>query len=266
MIEASVSIISISEGVVSFSLDDDYDVIELVLDKDNDTISIDKLSKDNKSIAGVLRYKDASNVIIDMNLVALENIYYKDFYLRFIDSDGNVVDETNHFSLTATGGSLRSLGIVNKLQHDFKIQARTIGTDLLVFVPNPMAKKCPECWDEKLGQKIKTNCSACSDSGIQDAYIIYKISTRRIKTQTQQSVSDKGITFYNTALFLTFARLNFTLGIFMYDRGTKEFFEIKNATYSNISGIRTSSSVTAQYVPSNDSRVTPLKNFSELNE
>ena len=44
----------------------------------------------------------------------------------------------------------------------------------------------------------------------------------------------------------------------MFDLTTREFFEIKNANVASIGGVRTSTQITAQFVPSNDARVKPL--------
>jgi len=76
--------------------------------------------------------------------------------------------------------------------------------------------------------------------------------------ETQQFVNEKGVNIINLAIYTTFARLNFTLESIMFDLTTREFFEIKNANVASIGGVRTSTQITAQFVPSNDARVKPL--------
>jgi len=254
-----IKILLITAGNLEFKIitDSEYDTIVLKMKTENTTIEMDSYDLINdKSKNNILIKKDDDIYEVEVNMIEFDFIFYKDFYFELL-KDGKVVETSSAFKLEPKGRK-DLYGIVNKLMFDFERLWSISGTECALFVKNLESQPCPECYDDDLGQRISTNCSMCNGTGQINHYIPIYFKARRIKTQSQQVITDKGITFYNLAIYTTFSRLDFVLGSIMFDLTTREFFEIKNANEASIGGVRTSTQITAQIIPSNDARIKPL--------
>jgi len=237
--------------------DKDYNYLELIVIVDGVEIKLDRLNTETgKSETNILLKKDTNLFEVDLNLVEFEYIYYKDFQF-VLYKDDEIVEKSQAFKMQPKGRK-DLYGIISKLIYDFNRLWTISGTECALFIKEPLAQKCPYCWDEDLKQYISTDCPHCSGSGVITPYKPVYFKARRVRTETQQFVNEKGVNIINLAIYTTFARLNFTLESIMFDLTTREFFEIKNANVASIGGVRTSTQITAQFVPSNDARVKPL--------
>jgi len=237
--------------------DKDYNYLELVVLVDGVEIRLDRLEvQTGKSDTGILLKKDKNIYEVDLNLVEFEYIYYKDFQF-ILYKDEEVVEKSKSFKMEPKGRK-DLYGIISKLIYDFNRLWTISGTECALFIREPLAQKCPYCWDKDLKQYISSKCTHCNGSGVLSAYKPIYFKARRVRTETQQFVNEKGVNIINLAIYTTFARLNFTLESIIFDLTTREFFEIKNANIASIGGVRTSTQITAQFVPSNDARVKPL--------
>ena len=257
MVNLKNKIVTSSSMRFEFNTDKEIKNIEFFLVSNKEDIKIDEFNVETKTNKNnTLLLKDNNLLEIDVNYIGFENIFYKDFYFNFIFTD-DTNDYTNNFKIEPKGRK-DLYGIVNKMKFDFDKLWTVSGTTCILFVKNPTAEMCPKCYNKELKQRISTNCKHCNNTGQIKSYIPIEFKTRIVKTQTQQAVTPTGIVVYSTSIFTTFARLNFLLGNIMFDVTSRQFFEIKGASVSNVSGIRSSTRITAQYVPSNDSRVIPL--------
>jgi len=238
--------------------DVDYEEIALIVIIDDSDIEIDRYNKSkDESVSGIILKKDTDIYEINLNLVTYEYIYYKDFKFILYDKDGNKVDESATMKMEPKGRK-ELYGIISKLRYDFHKLWLLSGTECALFVKNASADKCPECWDADLGQYVSSECPHCNGTGYQVGYTPVYFQARKVKSSTSQYTSEKGVNIITTAIYTTFERLNFTLESIFFDLTTREFYEVKNALTASTGGVRTSTRITAQFVPSNDARVKPL--------
>lgn len=234
----------------------DYDVAKLKMLSDSEEIEIDILSKDTlMGVNKVINVKQNNIWEISANFINIYYLFYKEFFFEF-KKDGKVIAKTNLFKVEPKGR--RNLyGIVNKMVFDFDKLWNVSGTNCELFLENPLATKCSFCWDFELNQRISSVCPYC-DNGFSRKFIPISFKARRIRTETNQVTSDKGLNIIETVIYTTFDRNNFLLESIFFDRTTREFFEIKNANTASIGGVRTSTSITAQKVDISDVRVEKL--------
>ena len=257
MITIKPSVVTSSNLKFEFFSEEEIKTIEFYLISDKNDIKIDELDVQTKTNKNNTMFLRAENLIeIDVNYIGFEDIFYKDFYFVFINTDDKK-DNSNNFKIEPKGRK-DLYGIVNKMKFDFDKLWTVSGTKCILFVKNPSAEMCPKCYNKELKQRISTKCDYCNNTGQVKLYIPIEFKARIVKTQTQQAVTPNGIVVYSTSIFTTFARLNFILGNVIFDTTSRQFFEIKGATISNVSGVRSSTRITAQYIPSNDSRVLQL--------
>jgi ribosomal protein L37AE/L43A len=259
MIYLKNKVVTSSSMRFEYSIDDGKTLktVEFYLVADKEDIKIDELDVEtNTNKNNTLSLKDDNLIEVDVNYIGFEDIFYKDFYFNFLFDDDSS-EKSNRFKIEPIGRK-DLYGIVSKMKFDFDRLWTVSGTKCLLFVKNPTAEMCPKCYNKELQQRISTNCDYCNNTGQVKMYIPIEFKARIVKTQTQQAVTPKGIVVYSTSIFTTFARLNFILGNIIFDITSRQFYEIKGASISNVSGVRSSTRITAQYIPSNDSRVIPL--------
>ena len=255
MISVEFELVTAANLEVNIITDKDYDKISLYMSSNDSNIELD-YCLNNVSKNNILIHKGDNKYEIDVNMIQFDFIYYKDFYFE-IKKDDELVDTSEVFKIEPKGRK-DLYGIVNKLKISFEKLWLISGTECALIVENPVAQKCSKCWDEELGQRISSECTECDGTGETTEYIPIYFKGRKVKNNTQQVVTDKGIRIYNIAVYTTFDRLNFILGSIIFDITTREFFEVKNALAASIGGVRTSTRITAQQIPSNDARVTKL--------
>ncbi len=215
-------------------------------------ITLDEVSIDG----GVSSYdvfsidSDTGEFNVDLNLVPFPSIYYKMFRIIFLDANGDVLDSTFTFGMTPSGAD-HFYGVINKLQEDFKIMAMLSGTTLRVFLPNLLAEKCPECWDEELGQAISSYCPVCGGAS---KYTVVDILAKKVKTSSKQRYGKKGVSVKEAVIFVTYSRIEFSKGIKIANLATKEIYEITDRSIATIGGIRTSTTMVVASINSADSR------------
>ena len=187
---------------------------------------------------------------VDLNRVPFHSIYYKMFRIVFLDANGDMIDSTFTFGMTPSGAD-HFYGVINKLQEDFKIMATLSGTTLRIFLPNLLAEKCPECWDEELGQATSSYCPTCGGA---NKYIPMDILAKKVKTSSKQKYGKKGVYVKESVIFVTYSRVEFSKGIKVANLATKEIYEIIDRSIATIGGIRTSTTMVVAAINSADSR------------
>jgi len=186
---------------------------------------------------------------VDLNMLPLESIYYKDFSIQFLDQNDVEIDSTREFKISPEGK--RALyGIVNKLTFDFNQLAQFSGVRVRLFKKTIIQQRCPECWDYELEQPISSVCS-CGNK----AYTTQDILCKKIKTQNKQQYDNTGQREKEAAMFQTYARIDFVKGLLFANLGTKEIYEVVDRNIANIGGIRTSTMFTGNLIKPNDARV-----------
>ncbi len=223
----------------------------------SDPIIIDEITTaGSASPQEVLRVNlTAGEFTIELNKVPFDTILYKSFYLEFFDVSDELIHITDTFGLSPSA-PLSIKGVVAKLHHDFSVMASISGSVLRVFLPNILAPKCPECWDEELGQRTSSSCTTCGGTGVK--YHPEDIIAKRVKTQSKQTYSGQGVMIDENVIFITYSRLNFTKGILVVDMASREIYEIADNTSATIGGIRTSTTIITSQIKSNDSRVSGI--------
>ena len=237
-----------------------FTTARLVADIDSEgEVVIDEISADgNLSMYNVLSIdSNTGEFYIDLNRVPFHSIYYKMFRIDFLDDTGAIIDTTVSFGISPSGVD-HFYGVINKLQNDFKTMATISGVNLRVFLPNLLAEKCPECWDEELGQATSSYCPACD--GV-DKYNPVDILAKRIKTSTKQSYGKKGVKTDESIVFLTYSRIEFSKGILVSNLATKEIYDITDRSIATISGIRTSTTIVTSQINPQDSRALGVLNL-----
>ena len=194
---------------------------------------------------------------IDLNRVPFNSIYYKMFRIDFIDAVGDVIESTSSFSISPSGAD-HFYGVINKLQSDFNVMATLSGVNLRVFLPNLLAERCPDCWDEELGQATSSYCPTCGGAS---NYTPVDILAKKIKTSSKQTYGKKGVSTQERVVFLTYSRVGFSKGIQVANLATKEIYEITDRNISTISGIRTSTSIITSHISSDDPRALGILNL-----
>ncbi len=197
---------------------------------------------------------DTGEFNVDLNRVPFHSIYYKMFRIIFLDVNGDTIDSTFTFGMTPSGSD-HFYGVINKLQEDFKIMAMLSGTTLRVFLPNLLAEKCPECWDEELGQAISSYCPACGGS---NKYIPMDILAKKVKTSSKQKYGKKGVSVKEAVIFVTYSRVEFSKGVKVANLATKEIYDITDRSIATIGGIRTSTTIVVSAMNSSDSRAADI--------
>jgi len=209
-----------------------------------------------ESTHSVLKIDTVSGELsVDMNMMPLDTIYYKSYYVVFLDDNDVEVGRTKKFTISPQGKQ-HLYGIINKLEFEFTRMAKFSGTTIRLFIERPTADRCPECWDFELNQRISSTCS-CSSS----AYDTQDILCRKVKTESKQIYTDKGTVLAETAIFQTYERADFVKGIIFADLTDKQFYSVLDRKIANIGGVRTSTLFTGQLIKPNDSRVTQLVNM-----
>lgn len=207
----------------------------------------------NESESHIIKIDTGSGEItVDLNRLPFDSIYYKNFYMQFIDTNDVEVDRTVVFQISPSGKE-SLYGIVNKLTFEFTILAQFSGTSVRIFYRSLVSDRCPECWDEELGQPVSSTCNCGSSE-----YNKVDILSRKIKTQSKQEFNDTGSKIREQAVFQTYARADFIKGAFFADLGNKEIFEVVDRTIANIGGVRTSTMFIGVLVKPNDVRVAGL--------
>ncbi len=251
----SISIVKTTATSCVFTIDTPitFTKARLVADMDDEG----DIVLDEVSVSGSLSTYDVLSIdsgtgefLIDLNRVPFHSIYYKMFRIEFLDGVGNVVDTTVSFGITPSGAD-HFYGIINKLQSDFETMAKLSGMTLRVFLPNLLAEKCPECWDEELGQATSSYCPACGGA---NKYTPIDILAKKIKTSSKQAYGKKGVITHESTMFLTYSRIEFSKGIKVVNLATKEIYDITDRSISTISGIRTSTTMVTSYIDPGDSR------------
>ena len=204
----------------------------------------------DSSINHIIRiHADSGKISIDLNRLPFDSIYYKNFYMQFLDDKDNEVDRTVVFQISPKGKEAL-YGIVNKLTFEFNQLARFSGTTVRVFTRSLVAGRCPKCWDEELQQPIS---SACDCGSKQFTWV--DILARKVKTQSKQEFDDTGANIREKTVFQTYARVDFIKGSFFADLGSKEIYEISDRNIASIGGVRTSTMFIGKLVQPNDVRV-----------
>lgn len=216
-----------------------------------DDIELDIYSAStNKSVANIIRVDTGTGEIaVDLNRLPFDSIYYKSFFVQFLDIDDVQIDTTSIFQISPLGKE-SLYGIVNKLTFDFEQLANFSGTNIRLFTKSLVEKRCPRCWDEELSQPISSTCD-CGGS----RYNSVDILARKIKTQSKQEYNDTGSKIREQAIFQTYARTDFIKGTLFVDLGNKEIYEVVDRTIANIGGVRTSTMFIGSLIKSNDARV-----------
>lgn len=221
---------------------------------DNELDSYDV--KTNTSKTHIITINSAAGEIgVDLNRLPFESIYYKDFFMQFIDSDGNEVNRTSVFQISPYGKEAL-YGIVNKLSFDFEQLARFSGVTVRIFTQSLIESKCAKCWDFELDQPISSTCDCGGPK-----YTYVDVLGRRTKTQSKQEYDNTGSKINEQSVFQTYDRADFIKGTFFSDYSNKEIYEVVDRTIANIGGVRTSTLFIGKLVKSNDVRVAGLLNL-----
>ena len=220
----------------------------------NNSIEISELDRydaqTGESINSVMKVDVATGEItIDLNKLAFDSIYYKNYSVEFLDASDVTVDKTVSFQISPQGKE-SLYGIVNKLTYEFNIMAKFSGTSLRIFTKSLTDGKCALCWDDELGQAISSTCD-CAGSG----YTMQDIISRKIKTQSKQEFNDAGAKIREQAVYQTYERPDLVKGSLFADLGDKEIYEVADRTIANIGGVRTSTMLIGGLIKANDSRV-----------
>ena len=258
MVNLTPEIILITASTVDVKIDfsGDYDTVRLLMIESGETFETDRMGQFSNIGINKVLFKKGNNIWqIEANFIEIYYLFYKDFYFQF-EKDGKEVAKSFTFRIEPQGRK-NLYGIVNKLLFDFNKLWSVSGTECYLFVKNPSSSKCTYCWDPDLGQTIATNCPHC-DNGVVTEYVPIKFKARKIRTQSAQAVTSKGVEVNSTSMYSTFDRHNFLLETICFDITTREFLEIKNAQAASIGGVRTSTSLTVQLVDVNDDRVKKL--------
>jgi hypothetical protein len=240
--------VTFSSAVLWVSVDGESDYVRL--DIFDATTSSSKLH--------VLRIDSSSGeIIIDLNQLPFDSIYYKKFHIEFMDENSVLVDKTYDFSISPEG--IDALyGIVKKLTFDFNQMVKFSGISVRLFIPSLTTDRCPDCWDEDLGQSISTSCQTCNGTGASNMYDPIDIMCLKKKTQSKQQYSEKGSVVQEQSVFQTYARADFTKGILFADLSSKNIYEISDRNIANVGGIRTSTMFYGKLIKPNDSRVSAI--------
>ena len=254
MLSVSIKTITSAEVAVSIVEQVTFSSIKLFIVDGSGNVEIDSYENgDEKSFNGSLRISQSTgSIVIDMNMLNFDYVYYKRMFIVFFDQSGVEVDRTVAFAIEPDGAS-HMLGVVKKLIHDFEVLAKVSGTTLKVIGEPSSKTKCSECWDYDLDQRIKTNCPACSGNRV-----INDILAKRVKTNSRQSYSDKGKVAIDQVVFQTYARVDMKKGTIILDMPTMEFFEVTDRKIATIGAIRTSTMIIAKNIPGNDSRISEI--------
>lgn len=191
---------------------------------------------------------------IDLNRVPFHSIYYKMFRIVFLDENGDILDSTITFGMTPSGVD-HFYGVINKLQEDFRAMATLSGITLRIFLPNLLAEKCPECWDEELGQATSSYCPTCGGA---NRYTPIDILAKKIKTSSKQKYGKKGVSTKEAVILVTYSRIEFSKGIKVANLATKEIYDITDSSIATIAGIRTSTTIIVESINPGDSRVSDI--------
>lgn len=255
-LDADITLITNSSVDVQFDINFQYTLVKLLLIDQDKQIEMDRIAKNSKKgNRNILLAKNNNVWEISANFIDITFLFYKDFLFQFFNGN-DLVAESNTFKIEPNGKK-DLYGIVNKLFFDFEKLWGISGTECILFVNNPNVQKCPYCWDYELNQRISTSCPHCIDGVIKE-YIPLEFKARKIKTETNQSVTGKGISIINLSIYTTFSRYYFILGDIIFDNTTREFLEIKNAVPASVGGVRTSTALTTQAISINDKRVENL--------
>jgi len=207
----------------------------------------------NESIANIIRVDTGTGEItVDLNRLPFDSIYYKSFFIQFLDIDDIHIDATNIFQISPSGKE-SLYGIVNKLAYDFGQLANFSGTNVRLFTKSLVEERCPKCWDEELSQPISSTCDC---GGL--SYNSVDILVRKIKTQSKQEYNDTGSKMREQAVFQTYARTDFVKGTLFANLGDKEIYEVVDRTIANIGGVRTSTVFIGSLIKPNDARVADI--------
>jgi len=238
--------------------DIDFDQADLYLTTEGEQMHVDSVTEAGSlGLYQILFINPETGVFsVNLNEVQFETIYYKDFKVVFL-KDNETIDETVSFQVTPIGAE-PLYGVVNKLRFDFEKLATLSGVQIRVFLPNLLSQKCPDCWDEELGQAISSSCNSCGGDSVLEKYRPLDIIARKIKTQAKQQYDTAGIDERESVIFNTYARADFIKGIIVADLTSKQFYEIAERTVANIGGIRTSTTLVVALIKSSDSRVKKL--------
>lgn len=229
-----------------------FSIAKLWMKQDgSDPVELDSYNVlDGKSIIEAMRINQGTgSITIDLNKLPFDSIYYKQFHVQFLTDTLVEVDTTELFQIRPEGKE-SLYGIVNKLTFEFTTMARFSGTTLRLFAMAPTQSRCPECWDEELGQQIASDCDCGGPS-----YSKTEILVRKIKTQSKQEYNDTGSKLREQAIFQTYDRPDLIKGALFVDLSDKEIYEVVDRTVANIGGVRTSTILIGNVIKPNDSRV-----------
>ena len=209
-----------------------------------------------KSTSHIIKVNtDSGEISVDLNRLPFDSIYYKNFYMQFLDNDDAEVDRTVVFQISPSGKEAL-YGIVNKLTFEFNQLANFSGTTVRVFTRSLVTGRCPKCWDEELQQPISSTCDCGGES-----FTWVDILSRKVKTQSKQEFDDTGSKIREQAVFQTYARVDFIKGSFFADLADKEIYEVSDRTIANIGGVQTSTMFIGKLVKPNDVRVAGILNL-----
>ncbi len=257
----SIEIISQTYSTFSFNVLEAVDFDEMVLyisEKDSPTtVLVDRLTPDgNDSYNPVIRQDSNGTFHVDINRIDYTTVFYKDFHFS-IYKGSVLVDQTGPLSIAPEIKSHFS-GIVQKLNYDFDIEVNFSGGAGRIFKSDVTGERCT-CWDNILMQTSNSACSQCNGTGMVVKELIpIDFKMKKIKSQRNEFVADKGKEIISQSIFLTYSRLDFSIGQIFLDLKTYTFYEVKSANIAHIGEIRTSTRIIAVRVPSNDSRVSRL--------
>ena len=257
----NVEIVSKTYSTFSFTIPTGITFDEVVMyisEKDSmATILVDKLGINGNTNKNPILTRDQNGIFhVDINRVSYTTVFYKDFYFALFDGSA-FIDQTYPVSI-APKVEPHFLGIVNKLNNDYDIEVRFSGTTGRMFKADIQDDKC-DCWDPVLKQSDNSSCELCNGTGTVISELIpVDFTLKRIKSSRSEFIAEKGKEIISQNIFLTYSRLDFSIGHIFLDLNTHIFYEIKNANIAHIGGIRTSTRIVALRVPSNDSRVVLL--------
>lgn len=257
----SITVVAKTYSTFSFTINETINFDEVIMyisEKDSPaTVLVDKLTVNGNANQNPIISQDANGIFhVDINRVNYTTVFYKDFYFAFFDGS-TFVDQTSPISI-APKVEPHFLGIVNKLNHDFEIEVKFSGSNGRMFKSDVGDEPC-ECWDEILKQSSNSMCTMCNGTGtLVHELIPIEFKLKRIKSQRSEFIDSKGKEIVSQNVFLTYSRLDFSIGQIFLDTNTHIFYEIKTANIAHIGGIRTSTRIVALRIPSNDSRVVQL--------
>jgi len=252
MIKIGVKKLTNSSFEVVLKEDFDYSEVKIYLKvkEFEDFIPFGRCKTNGEHEAG-LSLKDG---VFKINVTSLifEDIYDKVFYFAFFDDSGDLIDASEHFKVFPEVNKALK-GVSNKLRHDFEISSKFSGVFLQLYIPNLLEAKCAKCWDYELEQKISSKCDCQGER-----YFKVPFLSKKTKTQTSQVFEKSGQVTREVVLFQTYARLDFTKGLFIKDPTNGEYFEIQDRTVANIGGNRTSTVLQLTTLNANDIRIANL--------